>query len=75
MILINLLLITNKNQFRIDKVKENIKDTTQFCNFMLKSEEVNPIIKGLSICFTLISIGFIISFTPFYVIANKLNKF
>ena len=65
--------MTNKNQFRIDKVKEDIKDATQFCNFMLKSEEVYPIIKGLSIGSTLISVGFIISCIPFYIISNTIS--
>lgn len=57
------------------KTKNDIKETTNFCKYILKSDDINPIMKGLVIGSTFLSIGIIYSSIPFHTIGYTVNKF
>lgn len=64
--------ITNKV---VKKTQDNVEVTIKFCKYILDdTNNVNPLIKGLVISSTMLSISIIYSTIPFNFIYYALNK-
>ena len=68
--------ITNKI---LKKTQDNVDDSINFCKYILEdTNNISPLIKGLVISSTMLSISIIFSSFPFnivnYTFNNKINK-
>ena len=59
----------------LKKTQDNVDDSINFCKYILEdTNNISPLIKGLVISSTMLSISIIYSTIPFNVIYYSLNK-